>query len=472
MSHLNKVLYCCISITTLLILSLAAKAETLPVDLKVIDVPINYSLGLAFPSGNVYNYPVVKDAGIGTVRITASWGKIQPEEGTFEWQGMDARIKALQQLNLKPFITFESNAPWATHPDTHHIRNGAPLDLNQWITFVEAVVERYNFDGYSDAPELEAPVEYYQVANEWISDQNKSGGWASSTEYLIDHINATYNAVKRFDSDATFVLGGIAAFNLDVLLLAEGIESFTVQQRWGTFSSTTMDYEDTQTEYIQGIINHHFREVLFHSQYDYADAHLYGPQERDKSRIDILAEETNLSTDKIISAECGGPSLDYEDNYSDENHFHAVIDRNLNILASGAKFCLWFGLGEAMSTTWGNQKVPLFDKNNQAKPGYYAYKLLAYLFDGQESIHVEVLTDLSSPAFKISFPTNPDKADIYIGLPSTQSELIAKSGESSFDLLCINALNSEGFITIGATNYVTCNHSVIALGAKLPSMYE
>ncbi|WP_415895942.1 beta-galactosidase [Neptuniibacter sp. PT34_22] len=447
--------------------SSVSNAESL--DLRTITAPTNYHLGLAFPGGSVHNYPIIKEAGIGIVRISASWGRIQPTEGTFDWQGFDSKIQTLQHLGLKPFITFESNANWATRADTHHIRNGEPLDINQWKSFVEAVVERYNFDGYEDAPNLNAPIQYYQAANEWISDQNRSGGWAGSTEALIDYINTAHDAVKKIDPNATFVLGGLATFNLDALLLAEGIEDFLVQQKWGHFSSTTLSAEDVQSTHIQNIINNHFRAVLFHSQYDLADAHLYGPIERDPARLNQLSTETTLPIDTIISSECGGPSLDYEDTYTDENHFHAVINRNLNLLALESPFCLWFGLGEAMSTTWGNQKVPLFDKSGQAKPGYYAYKLLAYLFDGQENITVEALESTFPWVFRIQFPESQNHTDLFIGPASSQADLISLSNNQKFDAFCVDPLTSKGDITRQTTTAIECNNGIIVLGAKLPN---
>ena len=104
--------------------------------------------------------------------------------------------------------------------------------------------------------------------------------------------------------------------------------------------------------------------------------HLYGPEDRDTLRIKHMQ---NLTQTTVMSSECGGPTLDYDGVYTGQAHFGAVLERNLNTLAAGAPFCFWFGLGEAMTSTFGNARVQLYDTQEREKPGVVAYRILSRL---------------------------------------------------------------------------------------------
>ncbi|WP_415897290.1 cellulase family glycosylhydrolase [Neptuniibacter sp. QD72_48] len=466
---------CCLQV---LVFISQAKAE--PFDLKQVIVPVSNSLGLAFPGNDASNYHYVQKAGIGVVRLSVSWKHVQSQSGRFNWDGLDSRIITLQKLGLEPFLTFESNAKWATTKASQVVGNALPKKNAQWTRFIEAVVDRYNHDGKNDAPGLKQPVIYYQVANEWISNKNRSGGWASSTQNLVNYINSAYETVKKTDPNAVFVLGGLAAFNLDVMLLAEGIQILRAQkkvkkehefdfvlQRWSENSSTKYTPAEAKAPKVVNLINNHVRTVLKKSHYDMADVHLYGPVNRDGPRINLIAHEAELSVEKIISTECGGPSLDYNDSYKPEDHFYAVLHRNLNVLSQGSKFCLWFGLGEAMVTTWGNRKVPLFDKNRKPKPGYYGYKFLAYLFNGQD-IKVQSLGDKLKHGYKISYPNRKNAAPIFVGDYKAQNFLKKQAGLKKFDALCINNVAKGKGIIRRKINTIECTGGVVAISANLP----
>ena len=157
-------------------LAIAAAAAPAPsvavnsIDLSTLQVAPNPRLGLSFPGAQARYYRYIAAAGIGVVRLSVSWERVEPDPGRFDWSGMDERIGALQAADLQPFLTFESDAKWATRPETQGVRNAAPTDLGQWQAFVSKVVERYDLDGRDDMPGLRAPVRFYQAANEWESE--------------------------------------------------------------------------------------------------------------------------------------------------------------------------------------------------------------------------------------------------------------------------------------------------------------
>ncbi|SLN45979.1 hypothetical protein PSJ8397_02410 [Pseudooctadecabacter jejudonensis] len=350
----------------------------------------NARLGLAFPGADPQFYPLMSQAGLGVVRVTANWGRISPQRGQWNFSGLDRRVRALGDLGIDAFITFESTADWATQQG-QPVKNATPNDMAEWAQFVATVVERYDGDGQGDMPRLRRPVRYYQAANEFMSPTNRSGGWAGTHAELLTYINTAHDAVKSADRRAVFVLGGIAAFNMDIALLDAGLARFEVRQSWSARSQTVFDPRDLDNPVIRDLIENRFKQIITRARYDMADVHLYGPESRDGARLAYMRQ---LSRRPVLSSECGGPSLDYGGQYSGQAHYAAVLERNLETLAAGASFCLWFGLGEGITATYGNRRVQLYDRQEREKPGVHAYRLLARLIDDRTEV-----TRLGADAF-------------------------------------------------------------------------
>jgi hypothetical protein len=363
----------------------AADAAADRVDLSSLSVVPNPRLGLAFPGDQTRYYPYLARAGLGVVRLSVSWAHVEPRPGRFEWRGLDGRIAALQAVGIQPFLTFESDAGWATKPGTQKVRNAAPEDLSQWHEFVHAVAERYDGDGRDDMPGLKAPVRWYQAANEWESDSNRSGGWVGSGADLVAYVNTAYDAVKSADPDSTFVLGGIASFSADVALVALKGADIPVRQQWSETSKTVLTRAEMRGPEVAAILKDRVMPLFEQGRFDMADVHLYGREERDAARIALVRE---LAGRPVLSSECGGPSLDYGGRYTPEAHFLAVVHRNLGVLAAGADFCLWYRLGDSDGATYGNRYTALYDAEAHPRPGVFAYRLLARIVDAKAAVHM------------------------------------------------------------------------------------
>ncbi len=347
----------------------------------------NPHLGLAFPGKLTKYYNVMSQAGLGVVRVSVPWRTREPQPGQYDWAGLDKIILTLNGLDMEAFLTFDSDAEWGVLPSSHSARNHVPKDMEVWKGFVSKVVERYDADGIDDAPGLKRPTRYYQVANEWFGENNASGGWTGTIDQLIEFVNASNDAVKSADPNAKFVLGGIAAINLDILVLASGMGDYTAITGYSETSPMIITSDIQNDPRAQQRLRDGSR-VLHEARFDVADLHLYGPVSHNEARINWLGEQLG-SGFELISSECGGPSLAYDKDkiITPTEHFLAVMDINLHALSRGLDFCLWLRLGEGTSgVTWGNSKVPLFDMNRQPKGGYWAYMLLAACLDNMKNV--------------------------------------------------------------------------------------
>lgn len=427
----------------------SSKSESSALLISNLAVQPNPRLGVAFPGEDPSYYHLISDGGMGICRMSVSWARHEPVQDTYSWTGLDNKIMALQQLGIDPFLTLESDAEWGVEPSTKKAKNRPPINLADWKKFVKALVERYDGDGKKDASGLLRPVRYYQAANEWFSDNNPSGGWTGTRDQFISFMNATYDAVKASDSDAAFVMGGIAAVNIDIMTLREGFGDYTVYYNYDENSGTTITPEDAANPAYEDFLDGVYR-TLRECRYDYVDAHLYGPLAFNGPRLALLEDKAPKM--KIISSECGGPSRDYDDDITPAEHFMTALQMNLDLLARGLEFGLWFRVGEApTASTWGNAFVPLFDTSARPKGGYWAYKLLGVVLKNLgrvrrvgDGVYVVNRTD-SSPVL-VAWNAGGSSIHLPVTVQATQMLRVTDAATGSY---VIEAVPANGVITLG-----------------------
>jgi hypothetical protein len=347
-------------------------------------------LGLAFPFDPANRAQTIADDGFGYVRIGASWNLIQPDASTWNWAGLDSRVQAIVDAGMEPFLTFASDAAWATSPGDDNSLNDMPDDLADWTTFVGAVADRY--DGV---------VRFYQFANEFAGIDNGSGGWSSTKENLVAYVNAGYAAVKANASGTTVFMGGVASFNLDLVLVNAEIIDGDVVQALSETTSFGFTEEEARSPEADALIADRFTYPVQNVTVDGFSAHLYGNRANDEARIQFLADATGANL--FVSTESGAPTWTGTAP-TDEAYFTEAVLSTLGALATGLEVVFWFQDYEGGATFY-NQHVPLRDDELNPKPNLWGLKTIArHLVDGSR------VTKLGDDAYLIRGP-----ASAYIG---------------------------------------------------------
>jgi hypothetical protein len=317
-----RVLYC---LAALFAFIPAAQAEYL----NDLVVSPHTRLGLSFPGSRTAYYPAVSSGGMGVARLVVSWELHEAQNLERQWDGLRKRCDALRALGIEPFLTFEADNPLFTEPETHGLTNQTPLDMNHLLDFFREAVEN-------------TQAKYYQFVNEWEQPKNAAGGWLGTDQGLVDFVNQSAAAVKEVNPSARVIMGGIVSAALDILVLNKGLADYQVCKRAGPTDPydcrAAVEYQGPEVD--AAIARGEAILAGVEPNVDALDLHLYGPADRDPTRIQAVKK---IWSKPLLSAECGGPSLSYQD-YLPENHFMAVIERNLLDLSEGLEFCLWFRL--------------------------------------------------------------------------------------------------------------------------------
>lgn len=163
-------------------------------------------------SSSVY-HPYLLESGSSWLRVPVAWRTIEPNNVTpaaYAWNSTDSILAAAREDmgGLNVIATIESAPVWAAVHDNGPINGGNLADLAE---FVGALVERYDGDGFNDAPGSPR-VRHWEFYNE--PDGGHSSGtyarWGHDGDKYAQMLATVYPAVKAADPGAKVVMGGIA----------------------------------------------------------------------------------------------------------------------------------------------------------------------------------------------------------------------------------------------------------------------
>lgn len=142
------------------------------------------------------------------------WDEVEPVRSSpvsYDWRLYDPLFRHAGSLGLTVIAEIQGNPGWAAdYP------GGPPHDLDTLTQFVAAAVERYDGDGWRDAPGSPV-VNYWELYNEPDNTDPKLakegrgwGFWGNEGHEYARMLKRVYPAIKIANPSAVVVIGGIA----------------------------------------------------------------------------------------------------------------------------------------------------------------------------------------------------------------------------------------------------------------------
>jgi hypothetical protein len=149
-------------------------------------------------------------SGASWVRTEIAWEKIEPTNTTpdqYNWRPVDEIVAGAYERCYPLVLTILGNPSWAAEfPD-------GPIytaNLPDFAQFMRALAERYDGDGFQDAPGSPL-VRYFELYNEPdVGEVGATERWGNYGARYAAMLKAVYPAVKAASPQALVVFGGIA----------------------------------------------------------------------------------------------------------------------------------------------------------------------------------------------------------------------------------------------------------------------
>ena len=199
------------------------------------------SFGFVAGSIDDKNITEFSDAGAGWLRPHVGyciWGDIQEESASsFDFEEMDTMVRENQTQGFNILVTIWPYAEWdqlnRADPANYRVPDddefidslpryrGNPVDWDAHETWLTAVVERYDGDGYNDMSGLKYPIRYWEVVNEpdinyGVVDPSLSFHMGEPEDYA-ELLKRSYPIIMAADTNAQVLIAAPAG-NADAYL--------------------------------------------------------------------------------------------------------------------------------------------------------------------------------------------------------------------------------------------------------------
>lgn len=133
------------------------------------------------------------------VRFDVEWGFVQYSSPLkYDWSKYDKIVNALEKYNLKGLIILTYSPEWARVPGCRGGSHCPPADPKTFAEFAGEAVKRYK----------KKNIHYWEIWNE----PNSYDFWATKSDCVAytQLLKETYPVMKKFDSEAFVITGGVA----------------------------------------------------------------------------------------------------------------------------------------------------------------------------------------------------------------------------------------------------------------------
>ena len=351
------------------------------------ETPISTIFGVTGPAPAEARQ-LAKAAGARWLRTGISWDGIEPNDidltdpANGNWP--DSSLRQLVEEGFKLILTVYTNPDWVVetmpiNPGTGKPYNCGPFDyqdLSEFEEFMRALAERYDGDGYNDAPGSPV-IEHFEMYNEpdklfthawagcWAGDGDPSYG----TRYA-QALSYAWRGVHDANPNAKVLFGGMGA--------EEGTG--------GDFDRDGGDWLDDVLGYIQANSGDYFDWMNIHAYWAFRARWV-------QWGVDIIGKVTyfrqrlaRFGLDKpMVVTETSLPSDNYGSDELQSRYAVQVFARSFAVDVEGTT---WHRLQDMP----GESAYGLLDLDGNPKMSYWAYKTTTDELAGTQ--YVRVLTSL------------------------------------------------------------------------------
>jgi len=153
------------------------------------------------------------------------WQKIEKRKGDFDFSETDLWVKEAQKNNIAILPTIWPYVDWdqqtcrdidckVTQEDHFYFDISPyrcePCNYQDYINFLNKLVERYDGDGINDMPGLLIPIKYWEILNEPEMKENDLTFFKGTKEGYVEILKISYETIKTNCEDCKVVQGGAA----------------------------------------------------------------------------------------------------------------------------------------------------------------------------------------------------------------------------------------------------------------------
>jgi hypothetical protein len=171
----------------------------------------NFGVQMYGETGSTSKYfPSLKESGANWVRVPVEWWKTEPVNLTpdqYLWAASDLAVRAARALCINVIATHINNPAWAADNPNGVINRATEAEFAEYVA---NLVERYDGDGYLDAPGSPI-VNYWEFYNEPDAAPLPFEGtrWGRNGADYAKWLGIFYTVAKQVNPNAKILLGGI-----------------------------------------------------------------------------------------------------------------------------------------------------------------------------------------------------------------------------------------------------------------------
>jgi Glycosyl hydrolase catalytic core/Beta-galactosidase len=167
------------------------------------------------------DYEKMGKAKIGTCRVWVFWRAVEPQDGSYRWDAVDAQVGALADNGITPVLMIWGAPQWATGSVNPGVPPLKPRAEQAWKSFLRVAVDRYGNGGqyWQENPDVRPePVESWQIWNEpnlpkyfAKNDSEPPKSVPKTGRSYAKLVKSSDEAIGRADGHGQVILAGLSS---------------------------------------------------------------------------------------------------------------------------------------------------------------------------------------------------------------------------------------------------------------------